>query len=107
MERERKENRTILTNAVKYPHTARMMTLTGQLLTVARAYCRARNLSIARVSTLVFNDGKKLDLIAQGADLGTRGLERAMRWFSAEWPENAAWPDGIERPKVKRPERAA
>lgn len=84
-----------------------MMTLTDQLLTVARAYCRARQLSIARVSTLIFNDGKKLDLIAQGADLGTRGLERAMRWLSTEWPDETAWPAGVARPKPARRERAA
>lgn len=74
------------------------MTLTDQLLVVARAYCAARGLSMARVSTLVFNEGKKLGLIEGGSDLTTKNLERAMQWFSDRWPEGANWPADIARP---------
>lgn len=75
------------------------MQLTHQLLLVARAYCAARRLSLARTSTLVFNEGKKLDLIASGsADLATGRFERAMRWFSDNWPEDAHWPTEVARP---------
>jgi len=77
------------------------MTLTEQLLIVARAYCTARELSLARVSTLVFNDGKKLDGIAnKGVDLATGRFEAAMRWFSDNWPAGTCWPDHIVRPPV-------
>lgn len=69
------------------------------LLTVARCFAAARSLSLSRVSTLVFNDGSKLGTLATGdADIGTRRLVRAMAWFSQNWPEGAAWPDGIDRP---------
>lgn len=75
------------------------MQLTHQLLFVARAYCEARRLSLARTSTLVFNEGKKLDLIASGsADLATGRFERAMQWFSDNWPEDAKWPAEVARP---------
>lgn len=74
------------------------MHLTDQLLTVARAYCAARELSMARVSTLIFNDGKKLDLLEQGKDLATKNHERAMQWFSDRWPDGAEWPLEIARP---------
>ena len=75
------------------------MLLTEQLLVVARAYCAARNLSSARVSTLVFNDGKKLDAIAsKGADLQTGKFEAAMQWFSDNAPEGFEWPEAIDRP---------
>lgn len=74
------------------------MTLTDQLLAVARAYCAARGLSMSRVSTLVFNDGKKLDLIDGGSDLATKNLERAMQWFSDRWPAGTEWPADVARP---------
>lgn len=65
---------------------------------VAAAYCEACKLSPARVSTVVFNDGKALTRLAAGGDLTTRSFERAMAWFSANWPADLAWPDGVERP---------
>jgi hypothetical protein len=77
------------------------MQLTNQLLVVARGYCAARSLSLARVSTLVFNEGKKLQAIANGrVDLSTGRFEKAMAWFSQNWPEAAAWPSGISRPSA-------
>ncbi len=75
------------------------MNLIANILAVANAYCGHTGLSRSRVATIVFNDGKKLDLIARGADLNTRRYEKAMLWFSANWPEALAWPTGIERPK--------
>ena len=76
------------------------MILTDQLLAVARAYCQARSLSLARVSTLVFNEGKKLEAIAsKGADLATGRFETAMSWFSDNWPDGAVWPEAVERPE--------
>lgn len=74
--------------------------LTSDLITVSDLYCAARGLSRARVSTLIFNAGKTLDGIAEGRDLGTRSFERAMAWFSANWPEGRIWPEGIERPEA-------
>lgn len=74
------------------------MQLTDQLLTVARVYCAAREVSKSRVSTLIFNDGKKFDLLEQGKDLGTKTHEKAMQWFSDRWPEGADWPAEVARP---------
>lgn len=78
------------------------MRMTDQLVLVAEAYRKARSLSLARVSVLVFNDGKKLNGIAtDGADLSTGKFEFAMQWFSTNWPEGAEWPAKIERPRAK------
>lgn len=74
------------------------MTLTDRLLHVANLYCGARKLSHGRVSTLIFGGGDRLSGIAEGKDLNTRSFERAMIWFSANWPADLAWPEGIERP---------
>lgn len=76
-----------------------MNTLRFQLLTIADAYCKARKLSRARVSTIVFNAGMALDRIASGKDLTTGNWERAMTWFSRNWPEGAEWPKSVKRPQ--------
>jgi hypothetical protein len=73
--------------------------LTGHLLAVAAAYCARTGLSRSRVSTLVFNHGQRLDLIDGGADLATRSYERAMLWFSANWPQDLEWPADVVRPE--------
>lgn len=76
-----------------------MMTATAQLITVSDAYCAAVKRSRSRVSTIIFNEGKKLDLVAGGADLTTRSFEKAMTWFSTNWPSQTPWPDGVRRPE--------
>jgi hypothetical protein len=70
---------------------------TSTLLQVADCYCAWCGLSRSRVSTIVFNDGKTLDRIAAGGDLNTRSYEKALRWFSENWPVELAWPEGVER----------
>lgn len=75
------------------------MTLRETLIIVANHYAQARRLSMSRVSTLVLNDGKALDRISSGGDLNTGSYERALEWFSANWPRGAAWPEGVERPQ--------
>ncbi len=77
-----------------------MHTLRSQLLTVADAYASARKLSRSRVSTIVFNAGLALDRIASGKDLTTGNWERAMRWFSENWPDGAEWPSSVKRPDL-------
>jgi hypothetical protein len=74
------------------------MTLVSQLIAVSDAFGAARVLSRSRVSTLVLNDGKRLDAIARGGDLRTAVFERAMAWFSSNWPAGAEWPADVPRP---------
>jgi hypothetical protein len=76
----------------------RVMTLIDQLLTVSDTYCTAVERSRSRVSTLIFGDGGRLDGLANGKDLNTRSLERALDWFAANWPEGTVWPEGVARP---------
>lgn len=76
-----------------------MTYLRDQLIAVSDSYAAHRGLSRARVSTIVFNAGLTLDRIASGRDLNTGNWERAMRWFSDNWPEGAEWPPSIHRPE--------
>lgn len=75
-----------------------LMPFTDQLISVANAYSEATGASISTLSTKLFNGGGRLDAIASGGDLNTRNYERAMRWFSENWPEGVEWPKGVGRP---------
>jgi hypothetical protein len=74
------------------------MRLIDQLVSVCEAYAKAEKLELSSVSTRVFNDGKKLAAILAGGDIQTVRFERAMVWFSANWPEGAEWPKAVTRP---------
>ncbi|WP_318893425.1 hypothetical protein U8C37_11505 [Sinorhizobium medicae] len=50
---------------------------------------------------MVLNRGSKLDDIATGGDLATGTFERAMLWFSENWPKGAEWPAGVPRPVLQ------
>ncbi len=82
-----------------------MMTLKEQLLHVAYVYAGAIGSkgkngqpSLSGPSMRVFGDGKTFRRISAGGDLTTGNFERAMRWFSENWPEGAEWPINIKRP---------
>ncbi len=72
-----------------------------QLLSVARKYAELENVGLSTVSSRAFDDGKKLGAIEAGADIQVRRLERAMQWFSDNWPD-ASWPAGVARPLPAR-----
>jgi hypothetical protein len=69
-----------------------------KLLSLAHRFAEARGLSIARVSTLVRNDGKFFDGLATGKDCTLTTLEYCLQWFSNHWPSDATWPEGVDRP---------
>ena len=81
-----------------------MMTLREQLLHLADLYSSAATpgrrgaVKFSSISSRVFDDGKTLPRVAAGGDVTTGSYERALRWFSDNWPESAAWPEGIARP---------
>jgi hypothetical protein len=69
-----------------------------QLLTLVDAYCNATNLAEATVSSRVFFDGKRVGSLRTGGDIGVLRLQRAMQWFSDNWPADQPWPADIRRP---------
>lgn len=79
------------------------------LLNLADAYCAARKIQRATLSTRLFNDGKRLDAIADGRDVLLGNYERAIRYFAANWPDGTAWPVGAPypTPQAPRTERVA
>lgn len=79
-----------------------MMTLREQLLTTIDSYRSVSGLSEARISTRVFSGGRRIEQLRKGGDVGTMSFERAMLWFSENWPEGAEWPAGVPRPVLQK-----
>jgi hypothetical protein len=75
-----------------------MTSLIKQLMRASDAFGTARGISRARVSTLLFNSGHKLDAIHAGRDVTTGTYERAIAWLSKNWPDDSPWPKGVHRP---------
>ena len=76
------------------------MALTDDLMRCAEAYCEARKIALPTLSTQILNDGRTFDRIVAGGSLTVRNFERCMVWLSARWPDDTAWPEGIERPNL-------
>jgi hypothetical protein len=68
-----------------------------QLLRVARAYGDLEGVPLSTVSSRALDDGKKLRALEEGADINVGRLERALRWFSDNWP-SGDWPSEVPRP---------
>lgn len=57
---------------------------------------------MARVATLVHNQGAFFKRLEAGASCTVETYEKVMAWFSAHWPKDRAWPREIERPPIRR-----
>lgn len=73
-----------------------------QLLLLVDAFGRGK-MADATISTRLFNDGKRISILRNGGDIGTRRLSTAIQWFSNNWPTDAEWPSEIEKPPSSRP----
>jgi hypothetical protein len=83
------------------------MTLRESLIAAVKAFVSGSLMGQRRLSTIVFGSGARFDQICAGSDVSTGTYERAMKWLSDNWPENAVWPEGVDRPMpVQAPEAA-
>ncbi|MEY9466324.1 hypothetical protein ABH973_006737 [Bradyrhizobium ottawaense] len=73
--------------------------LIRNLLTVAEAYSVTRDVSLSTLGRQAAGDWRFFDHLRDGAKTFTaRKYDQVMQWFSINWPVNADWPEGIERP---------
>lgn len=88
--------------------TSPKSTAIGDLLVVADAYVLATGRGRGSLSKAIFDRGGHFEDLAIGSrDLSTGTFERAMQWFSNNWPDNAVWPEGVARPEPKMEPRDA
>ncbi|HEX2114218.1 MAG TPA: hypothetical protein VHM01_07415 [Alphaproteobacteria bacterium] len=71
-----------------------------EMLTLARLYCQRTGLSLARIATLVRNQGAFFKHIEDGKGCTVDTYNKVMRWFAERWPNDLAWPEGIGRPPL-------
>jgi hypothetical protein len=73
--------------------------LIRNLLTVAEAYSAKREVSFSTLGRQAAGDWRFFDHLREGAKTFTaRKYDQVMVWFSNNWPDSVAWPEGIERP---------
>lgn len=72
-----------------------------QLFEVVDAYRAATGVSDKTVSSRVLNDSGRIALLREGGDIGVRKVERALQWFSDNWPPATPWPADVPRPSAR------
>ena len=72
------------------------------LMAVIDAYEAATGLPDSTVSSRVFSDGRKVGHLRGGSTITMDRFAKALRWFSANWPEGAVWPRGVDRPAFEQ-----
>jgi hypothetical protein len=72
------------------------------LQALAHAYLAHAEIKQHTLSWRLFNDSKKLKALEEGSDIQLGRYEAAMRWFSANWPADLAWPDDVPRAQVEQ-----
>lgn len=74
-------------------------TLSHHLTDLAAAYTSAMNVSLATLSERAAGDWRFFQQVAAGAlNFRIRSYDRAIAWFSTNWPEGVEWPEGVPRP---------
>jgi hypothetical protein len=74
------------------------MTDINQFLQLVDAYSQATGLAQSTISTRLFNDGKRLEMLRDGRDVGIRKVTEAVQLMSDSWPPESVWPLGVPRP---------
>lgn len=69
-----------------------------KILTLQRHLCEHLGRSHWAISMRIFSKGDFFKRLDAGRDCQTGTADRAMQWFSDNWPEDLAWPKDIARP---------
>jgi len=67
------------------------------LLTLARAYSEETGLTLTGVGLRACGNNKVFTRLAAGHGANVLTMVRAAKWFGANWPEDAEWPEGVPR----------
>ena len=66
------------------------------------AFMAERDIGVATAGRLAAGDWRFFDRLGeQGKTFTARKYDEVIEWFSANWPPNAVWPDGVARPVQK------
>jgi len=77
------------------------------LLVVARRFAEGRGIGLSTAAKQLAGDVRFFRrLESDGATFTVRKYDEVLQAASANWPEKAVWPEGIDRPSVEAPEAA-
>lgn len=84
-----------------------MSSTSKNLVTLARMLAEHENITHWAVSMRIFKKGNYFARLEAGTDPQVSTSERALNWFSENWPSDLEWPRGIPRPAVQTRRRAS
>jgi hypothetical protein len=74
------------------------MTDIEKILILAQTASMALGVTERSLAVQAFNDAIKFERLKEGKDIGVRRAQKAIQWFSDNWPDDTEWPASIERP---------
>lgn len=82
--------------------------LRTHLLELANLYAKARGMELSTVAQRALGDWRFFQRLEDKATASftVRKYDAAVAWFDGQWPEDAAWPEGVSRPSASE-DRAA
>lgn len=82
-------------------------TLRSHLHLLATRYAETLGVSVASVGKAALRDNTFFQRIEAGEGFTIRTFDRALQWFSDNWPSDTPWPSDIPRPAPAAQEAAA
>ncbi len=74
--------------------------LATHLTELSTRYAKAMGVSLATLSERAAGDWRFFKQVADGSlNFRIRSYDRAMAWFSDNWPADAEWPSDVPRPQ--------
>lgn len=80
-------------------------TLRQHLLDLGAAYCAETGYASKTVAQKACGDFRFFERVQSGASFTVKTYDRALQFFSDNWPRRMPWPDAIERPAPIEPAR--
>jgi hypothetical protein len=72
--------------------------LVANLSAVFAAFAKASNLSTSTIWLRAAKDARFMTRVEGGGSFTVKTYDAVISWFSANWPENAVWPESVVRP---------
>ncbi|SEG58945.1 hypothetical protein [Bosea lathyri] len=72
--------------------------LKQHLLTLSDAFASSRGVGVTTVWRQAINDPTFYDRLKSEKTITIRTYDRAVSWFSENWPSDQCWPDRVPRP---------
>jgi hypothetical protein len=74
--------------------------LKENLRALGRAYLAKRPYAATTLWARATKEARFMDRLDSGKTFTVKTYDRAVQWFSDNWPEGAEWPKSVRRPKT-------